>query len=385
MIRGSGVNHNGNSPGISAPNQGAQARLIRDVYRKAGLAINNTDFVEAHGTGTMIGDPIEANAIASAFQTRKRKAPLFIGAIKSGIGHLEGASGIAGIIKSVLMLENGIIPPNVNFEKPNPKIDPKKLKVAFPLQSLPWPSSGLRRVSVNSFGVGGTNAHTILDDAYHYLLGRNLSASHNTRVKPPTKDELQDIIEDVTMQHQRKTESRRPVEQSVPNGRSSSTHKPTANGTLTQPSPAVNDSQATPRIFAISAFDKEGIQRNAASIADYLSRSAHLSSLTLPASVHFLDDVAFTLSDKRTQFGWRAYVVAKSVAELATNIEQSSLAHTVHAKKPPRIAFIFTGQGAQYYRMGRVLMPYNVFRESLECASAFMQTLGQDSWDLIGT
>lgn len=127
-----------------------------------------TRYFEAHGTGTAVGDPTEVKAIADAFKDSPREL-LYVGAVKSNIGHLGGASGIAGLIKTVLVLERGVIPANIRFDRVNPQIDAEA-----------WPSSGLRRASVNSFGSGGTNAHAVLDDAYHFLLSRSLNGRHST-------------------------------------------------------------------------------------------------------------------------------------------------------------------------------------------------------------
>ena len=121
------------------PNSTAQETLIADTYAKAGLSMKPTKYFEAHGTGTAVGDPLECTALGNAFRkVRTLRDPLHVGALKSNIGHLEGASGIAGVIKSVLVLEKGIIPPNVSFEKINPKIDAEFLrnKVSFPLTSI---------------------------------------------------------------------------------------------------------------------------------------------------------------------------------------------------------------------------------------------------------
>lgn len=139
VVRGSGVNQDGRTPGISLPNGTAQTALIRDVYARAGLNPEDTLFIEAHGTGTAAGDPIEARAIAQAFNTSSstRKAPLYIGAMKSGIGHLEGASGVASLIKSVMILESDVIPPNTNFERVNPKIPGQQQGKEGSL-STPW-------------------------------------------------------------------------------------------------------------------------------------------------------------------------------------------------------------------------------------------------------
>jgi len=122
IIRGTGSNQDGKTPGITFPNRTAQESLVRSVYAKAGLNPAETEFVETHGTGTQAGDPIEAAAIASVFGRRSAEKPLCIGSIKSNIGHLEGASGIAGLVKAVLMLEHRVILPNANFRNPNPRI-----------------------------------------------------------------------------------------------------------------------------------------------------------------------------------------------------------------------------------------------------------------------
>ena len=129
IVRGTGVNQDGRTPGMTLPSKFAQENLIRSVYVNAGLDISTTSYVEAHGTGTPAGDPVEAGAIAAAWSERKSETPLYIGAIKSNIGHLEGASGVAGLIKTVQALEKAIIPPNINFEKVNPKIFPDKWNI----------------------------------------------------------------------------------------------------------------------------------------------------------------------------------------------------------------------------------------------------------------
>lgn len=127
VLRGTGINQDGKTPGVTVPSGIAQESLIRSVYHAAGLDPQQTTYIEAHGTGTPTGDPIEARAISRVFSERATRAsPLLIGSIKTNVGHLEGASGIAGVIKTVMMLERGKILPNLNFEKPNDKIDMEK-------------------------------------------------------------------------------------------------------------------------------------------------------------------------------------------------------------------------------------------------------------------
>lgn len=125
VVRATGVNQDGRTPSITQPSPRAQVELIRKTYETGGLDLAHTEFIEAHGTGTSVGDPIEARAIDDVFRKYRIAAgrPIYIGSVKSNIGHLEGASGIAAILKTVLALERGVIPPNANFEKINPDID----------------------------------------------------------------------------------------------------------------------------------------------------------------------------------------------------------------------------------------------------------------------
>jgi acyl transferase domain-containing protein len=130
VIRSTGCNQDGYTPGITVPSSISQEALIRDTYQKAGLSMEPTKYFEAHGTGTPVGDPIEATALGNAFRkVRTTDDPLYVGALKGNIGHLEGAAGIAGVIKAILVLEKAVIPPNTNFEKINPKIDTEFLKI----------------------------------------------------------------------------------------------------------------------------------------------------------------------------------------------------------------------------------------------------------------
>ena len=158
VIRGTGVNSDGKTPGITLPSADAQAALIRSTYSKAGLDTSATGYFESHGTGTAAGDPLEFSAIAATFDRASKQSspPLYIGGVKPNIGHLEAGAGLAGIIKTILTLEAGVIPPNVNFENPNPRIQLNKFNFAIPTESILWPTQGLRRASVNSFGYGGT-------------------------------------------------------------------------------------------------------------------------------------------------------------------------------------------------------------------------------------
>ncbi|THC96256.1 hypothetical protein EYZ11_004249 [Aspergillus tanneri] len=161
VIRSTAVNCDGKTPTISTPGSEAQERLIRHAYQKArikGEEVSKTAFFECHGTGTIVGDTVEASVVANIFGNEG----IYIGAVKPNVGHSEGASGITSIIKCVLALEHNTIPPNVHFHTPNPKIPFDSAKLDVPVSPLSWPAGKRERVSVNSFGIGGTNAHAAL-------------------------------------------------------------------------------------------------------------------------------------------------------------------------------------------------------------------------------
>ncbi|KAJ5097819.1 type I iterative polyketide synthase [Penicillium argentinense] len=161
VIRATGINSDGNSPMVGVPRPETQERLIRTVYEKAAIGdFSQTAFFECHGTGTQKGDVIETSVIAKIF-----KNGLLMGSVKPNMGHSEGAAGLTSVIKAVLALEHRLIPPNIHFHHPNPKIAFEKDGLRVPRELTPWPDGCAERVSVNCFGVGGSNAHVILDSA----------------------------------------------------------------------------------------------------------------------------------------------------------------------------------------------------------------------------
>lgn len=163
LVRGSAVNHDGRSNGISAPNVGAQEAVIRAALDDAGVAPAEIDYVEAHGTGTALGDPIEVRALASVFGAG-RAAPLRIGAVKSNIGHLEAAAGAAGFIKLALALAHRELPPNLHFETPNPHIPWDRIPIRVVDRPTPFDNGDRRPVgSTSAFGMSGTNVHVVLE------------------------------------------------------------------------------------------------------------------------------------------------------------------------------------------------------------------------------
>jgi acyl transferase domain-containing protein/acyl carrier protein len=167
LIRGSAVNHDGASGGLTIPNVVAQQTLIQDALKNAKLAANEVNYVEAHGTGTPLGDPIEVRALGTVLaEGRSPSQPLLIGSVKTNIGHLEAAAGVAGLIKVVLSLQHQQIPPHLHFQQPNPHINWDELPVKVPTQTVPWQTINNTRIAgVSSFGFSGTNAHVILEQA----------------------------------------------------------------------------------------------------------------------------------------------------------------------------------------------------------------------------
>ncbi|EUC32411.1 hypothetical protein COCCADRAFT_98832 [Bipolaris zeicola 26-R-13] len=167
IIRGYATNADGKTPGPSMPSSSSQEEMMRRAYQTAGIPesdITRTAFVECHATGTTTGDPIEATAVGNVFG----HGGVYIGSVKPNVGHSEGASGITSIIKAVLALENRVIPPNIKFKIPNPKIPFHDKDLKVPTSCIEWPADKFERVSVNNFGIGGANAHFILDSAASY-------------------------------------------------------------------------------------------------------------------------------------------------------------------------------------------------------------------------
>ncbi|KAF4948821.1 hypothetical protein FGADI_9378 [Fusarium gaditjirri] len=312
VIRGTGVNSDGRTAGITLPNGDAQAELIREVYTNADLDPAETGYFEAHGTGTQAGDPMEAGAIHRVFTAdRQRSSPLYLGSIKTNIGHLEGASGLAGVVKAVLCLEKGQIPPNINFEKQNERLDLEAWNIKVPTELTQWPADVPRRASVNSFGYGGTNAHVVLDgyDA--------------------TQHEMRTIDTDIDQ-----------------------------------------------RLFVFSAGHQEAASSLFTRMASYLR--------DIPTSNHarLLQQLAYTLSQRRSQLSHRMAISASSIAELIDTLENGKLT-LVKSQRVSRLGLVFTGQGAQTAQMGVGLMyQYGVFADSLNLAGAALKNIGC-TWDLV--
>jgi acyl transferase domain-containing protein len=159
VVKGSAVNHDGHSSGLTVPNKRAQEKLLRQALAAAQVTPEQVSYVEAHGTGTALGDPIEIRALDAVFGTA-REQPLWVGSVKTNIGHLEAAAGIAGFLKTVLALQHGQLPPHLHLHTPSPYIEWDKIAIQVPTTLQLWPAPQIAGIS--AFGLSGTNAHFIV-------------------------------------------------------------------------------------------------------------------------------------------------------------------------------------------------------------------------------
>ncbi|EME79084.1 uncharacterized protein MYCFIDRAFT_166988 [Pseudocercospora fijiensis CIRAD86] len=179
VIRATATNNDGHTPGISYPSGTAQEAMMRHAYATANLDPTETTFVECHGTGTPVGDPIESNAVGRVFSAQgSSDRTRYIGSVKPNMGHSEGASGLTSLVKVVMSLEKRTIAPNIKFRTPNPEIKFDEYRMTVPTEPTPWPQNRAERASINSFGIGGSNAHVILDSAASLGL-TTMAAAHS--------------------------------------------------------------------------------------------------------------------------------------------------------------------------------------------------------------
>ncbi len=327
VIRGSAVNQDGHTNGITVPNGQAQEAVLRSAYREAGVLPEQVEYVEAHGTGTAVGDPIEAKALGSVLgKNRDPEKACIIGSVKTNIGHLESAAGIAGLIKAALILKHGQIPPNLHFETPNPKITFEELRLRVPqkLEVLPKNSPGLRHVGVNSFGFGGTNAHVVLEE---------IKIESETRPQP---------------QGERET---------------------------------VKEGEA--RLLPLSARSPEALKAVAQKTRDFLTAQASNPDVNL-------SDICYTASLRRGHHDHRLALVGDSPAALIENLE-AFLAEEPRLGmssgrfipgKSPRLTFVFSGMGQQWWAMGRQLLSSEPrFREVIEKCDGLLRQ--ETDWSLL--
>ncbi|RLL97465.1 hypothetical protein CFD26_104804 [Aspergillus turcosus] len=326
LIRGTGVNQDGRTPGITVPSSESQEQLIRTVYERAGLNPGDTPFVETHGTGTQKGDAAEASALAKTLgRSRSPQRPVYLGSVKTNLGHLEAAAGVTQVIKVILALENAIIPPNIWFEHPNPNIPLNQWHLKVPTEPLDWPSGEKRRASINSFGYGGTNAHCILETAEEYMksIGTSTAIPQNRQT---TAEVQNNIHEDQPL-----------------------------------------------KLLLWSSHDKMGIRRMASQYAEYLDMRVNSDA----NNEDLVTLMCRTLHSRRSMMPWKSYMIAGSVNEMILSFREQTTP-AVHSSKLPLLAFVFTGQGAQWPGMGRQLLHYPAFRDSLRLADKYLRAVGMD-------
>src|ERR1700736_5085930 len=319
VIIGTALNQDGHTNGISLPSMEAQARLVREACADADVAPSQIGFVEAHGTGTAVGDPIEAHALAAALcEDRSEEAPLLIGSVKTNLGHLETAAGVAGLVKAMLVLKHRQIPASLHFKTPNPNIDFAALKLRIPIALEPFPETAdVRIAGVNSFGFGGANAHVILTEA-------------------PLSSPRSKVLE------------------------SEHTHS----------------QRAWPLV--LSARSEKSLRASASRLGAWLeerSRSNGSSSV--------LPDLTYTLGARRNHHPYRLALVARSTEEAIEEFNAYAAggqvprireAFTPRREQPPRVGFVLSGQGPQWWGMGRELMRHEpVFCRAIEECDAAMR------------
>jgi acyl transferase domain-containing protein len=317
LVRGSAVNQDGASNGLSAPNGLAQERVVKRALASAGIAADQVDAVEGHGTGTMLGDPLEAEALLATYgRAPKRRAPLWLGSIKSNIGHAQGAAGVAGVIKMAMAMRHGVLPRTLHVDRPSTQVDWSAGAVSLLTESMPWePGDEPRRAGVSSFGISGTNAHMILEEA------------------PPTA-----------------SETRR---SSVPSGsgkvEDSGKIESSDMGQEVDAGDAVG---AGALAWTVSGRGQAALRAQAARLLAYVDRDAGLD-------VH---DVGFSLARRRSEFESRAVLVGRDRGELTGGLvalAEGRAAGGLGQGRAPRerrgVAFLFTGQGSQRVGMSREL------------------------------
>ena len=323
VIRGSAINQDGASPGLTVPSGPAQERVIADALAQAGIRPHEVDYLEAHGTGTEVGDPIELEAAAAAYgKGRDADRPLLIGSVKTNIGHLESAAGVAGVIKTALALKQGVIPKHLHFREPTPAVDWEQMSLQVTAEATEWPRHPDHppRAGVSGFGWSGTNAHIVVE-RYEESEGDSTVGS---------------MVEPVG--------SALPITVSPP--------KPVAD----PPSAEAGHIERETRLLPLSGKSDGALRDLAGRYLSWLDgRGEELASQSA-ASKPLLSDMAWTAAVGRSQFTHRAGLVFDDAARLRERLNAlAEGGEAPEARTADKVAFLFTGQGSQWVGMGRDL------------------------------
>lgn len=383
MIRGSAVNSNGRTGGITRPSASGQEAVIRQAYKHAGdLPFGDTSYFECHGTGTYVGDPIEVAAVGRVFAPVRAAAddgPLLVGSVKSNVGHGEGASALASIMKVVLALERGAIPPIYQLETRNPNIDFDGARVRPVTEVTPWPADRLRRASINSFGYGGANAHCIIDHVNNVLPDYVAPGVFSKAAANGTSNGVANGHATNTNENCHGTNGQHTsngFEHDQKNG-----HKKENPQAIIHPHlPIVKQPLATNStvdaitrqwvLLPLSAHNEKSFELNLASLSKAMDED-HLS----------LADVAYTLGARRSKLAQRSFCIVDK-----DKISKDMVADRKPVRAPlqtTNIGFIFTGQGAQWHGMGAQLFEYGVFQAAIGHLDEVLTELSNPpSWTL---
>ncbi|KAJ4195592.1 Highly reducing polyketide synthase gpy1 [Fusarium falciforme] len=353
VIRGTSSNSSGATPAITEPSGRAQADTILQAYAQAGINdFSETGYFECHGTGTPVGDCIELGAVGSVFApSHKSQDALWVGSTKPNVGHSEAASGLSSLIKVVLALEKGEIPPNTNYKTPNPKIDFEGWRVRVPTSPQPWPSKSIRRASVNSLGIGGSTAHAVVEFYEPPKLTNGSANGHHEEPK-------------------------------MTNGSVNGHHEEPK---LTNGSVNGHHEEADKPSFLVftSGASRSSRDTNTQNLLEFLKTHDESHSFTEPL---------ITALNARSQIHarpWKSYAVAQTVDGLIQQLENNALKSnsTPSSTDAPRILFAFTGQGAMWSQMGkRLLEAFPVARSTLHILDQVvgeLQSSNKSAWSLI--
>ena len=347
VIRGSSVNQDGASQGLTVPSGHSQERAMEEALARAGASPSEMDYLEAHGTGTVVGDPIEVNAAAAVYgHGRGAKHPLLIGSVKTNIGHLGPAAGVAGLIKTVLSMKHGVIPQHLNFKNPNPRLDWDNLPVRVTDVMMDWPRHPGKPLlaGVNSFGWSGTNAHMVVEG-----YGEPEADTACARMSSPVGASL-----------------------------------PVAISPRFEEKPGVRET----RFLPVSAKSRQALRDTASRYLSWLDERVEELSPESTAADPTLSDMAWTAAIGRSHFTRRAGIVFSDLAGLREKLEALAEGEGPEdhpAQQAKRVAFVFTGQASQWVGMGRALYEREpVFRSVLDrCDQLLLEERGVSLLDVM--